>query len=390
MSDRRSKSWVNGRRSRTPDQNSHGEDQAASHDHLYGGGNNWHIHITMANPADDGQFDHYDGYRGRKGNVKIADKKRQCVPQASERRHGSCDNSPEQRLAAAGERAVVGKRFGKRHGDSGTERSGEAHEKSVPGFVGRERRRKNRRQSRDRTIHQAREPGLHDLQHEQALLRCVFFLASARCGLFFFDGFGGGVMLALDFREVAQKFASGSIGNLLQSALVKAFCFQFHDLGLLAHLVDTERADEPFRAALDETFYVLAPNQRDVIAETLLIKVNQALAMTGLFGLHVLEHFRGGGVGVAQAFGEVAVDAGVFFFELDSEREDFPLAEVFEPLLGHDSCSSRPEWTRRLYPKRSENQSECVPRLVVFKCEHESGVGRRATKRRLCGMSFQA
>ncbi len=119
--------------------------------------------------------------------------------------------------------------------------------------------------------------------------------------------------------------------------------FQLHDLGLLAHLFDTERADEPLRAAFDESLYVLAANQRNVIAEALLVEVDQALAMPGLFGLHVLEHFRGGGVGVAQTVGEVAVHAGVLFFELDREREDLLLAEIFEAFLGHDRGSSKRE-----------------------------------------------
>src|SRR5580698_10559017 len=55
--------------------------------------------------------------------------------------------------------------------------------------------------------------------------------------------------------------------------------------------------------------------------------------------LHVLEHFRGGGIGVAQPFGEIAVHPTVFFFQLDCQRQNILLAEILESLLGHDCCS---------------------------------------------------
>ncbi len=84
---------------------------------------------------------------------------------------------------------------------------------------------------------------------------------------------------------------------------------------MLAHGFNSQRADQPNRTALDEAFDILAANQGDVLAKALAIHFDEAGAVFGLLGLHFLEHFGGVGIGVAQAVDEIAVDAGVFFFE---------------------------------------------------------------------------
>ena len=49
-----------------------------------------------------------------------------------------------------------------------------AHQECVPALVRGKGRRKYRRQRRNRSIHQSRQPGLHNLQHEKPALGDLF------------------------------------------------------------------------------------------------------------------------------------------------------------------------------------------------------------------------
>src|SRR5581483_7917807 len=101
---------------------------------------------------------------------------------------------------------------------------------------------------------------------------------------------------------------------------------------------------QPNRPAIDEALYVLAANVDDVIAEARAVLIDERLAVMRLFFLHLLEHLRGAGIRVAQAFDEVAVDLAVLFFEGNRERQNLPLGQILE-VLGHVSTSTL--WQRR-------------------------------------------
>ena len=63
-------------------------------------------------------------------------------------------------------------------------------------------------------------------------------------------------------------------------------------------------------------------------AELLDIGVDQHTAVLALLQRHVGEHTGAVGIFVAQAFGEVGIDAAVFFFTADGEGEDLFFVEV--------------------------------------------------------------
>ncbi len=89
----------------------------------------------MANPGDYGKLEqHNDGGDGH-GGSETGNQKRQCVADAAERRHQSTYAAAKPRVAAAGEAAIVGERFGKTHADARAHGSSEADEKCVPTFV---------------------------------------------------------------------------------------------------------------------------------------------------------------------------------------------------------------------------------------------------------------
>ena len=60
------------------------------------------------------------------------------------------------------------------------------------------------------------------------------------------------------------------------------------------------------------------------------IEVDQAAAVLVLLGRHVGEHLRAGGIVLAQAVGEVGVDAPVLLLVGDRQRENLALGEVVE------------------------------------------------------------
>ena len=96
------------------------------------------------------------------------------VTEPAERRHRAAGDAAQPGRAASRERAVVGQCFRKAHADAGADRCGEAHQECLPVLVRGEGRREQRRQCRDRSVHQAGEARLHILQHEHAPAGPVF------------------------------------------------------------------------------------------------------------------------------------------------------------------------------------------------------------------------
>ena len=76
-----------------------------------------------------------------------------------------------------------------------------------------------------------------------------------------------------------------------------------------------ERSIEPHWTAVNESAHILAANQRDVLAELLLVKLEQAATMARLFHSHFFKYGGGGWKVLAEAIGKVGIDAFVFFFE---------------------------------------------------------------------------
>src|SRR5271165_2124753 len=75
-----------------------------------------------------------------------------------------------------------------------------------------------------------------------------------------------------------------------------------------------------------------------MLAEFLPVEIEQRLPVPGFFGLHLFEHFRGCGIGVAEPVGEVTVDASILFLEKNRERQNLALTEILEIAFGHRGC----------------------------------------------------
>ena len=60
-----------------------------------------------------------------------------------------------------------------------------------------------------------------------------------------------------------------------------------------------------------------------MVAEFLLVEVEQSVPMLVLLGRHGNENIRGSRIVVAQALGNVVVDTAIFLFGADGEGENF-------------------------------------------------------------------
>ena len=137
----------------------------------------------------------------------------------------------------------------------------------------------------------------------------------------------------LDLGQVDQELPDARVGHLLGGLAVEVGGLLLQLLGPPPHRLDPERLGQPDRLAAHEAAHVLAPDQRDVLAEPLAVEVDQHPPMAALFLGHVVEHLGRRGIAFPQPFGEVTVDAPVLLLERDGERQDLPLAQLGKPLL---------------------------------------------------------
>ena len=144
-----------------------------------------------------------------------------------------------------------------------------------------------RRQRRHRAVHQPGEPRLHHLQHEHAPARLLLGLPRVRREVLGTEPLRQRDVRALGGGEVAQQLADAGVGGALQGPLVEAARLELHGLGLLAHLVEAERPHQPQRLVVDEALHVLAPDQRDVLAELRAVQLDQPPAMLVLLLRHL-------------------------------------------------------------------------------------------------------
>ena len=70
---------------------------------------------------------------------------------------------------------------------------------------------------------------------------------------------------------------------------------------------------------------MLAPDERNVLAELRRKKVNEPAAVVVLLRRHFVEHFGAGRVVIVQAVGEIGENTGVLLLVADGEGQNFPL-----------------------------------------------------------------
>src|SRR6516164_9789957 len=105
------------------------EHEDASDDDLKGRLQKRRVHIAVTNVADGPEFhrDYADGDAG--GQTEIGNQIGKRVTETAGGGHQTGDRAADPRGAAASQRAVVGKRLGKAHGNSSADAGGQADQK---------------------------------------------------------------------------------------------------------------------------------------------------------------------------------------------------------------------------------------------------------------------
>src|SRR5579883_1457448 len=86
-------------------------------------------------------------------------------------------------------------------------------------------------------------------------------------------------MIALFLGEVVKQLADRGVVRASRRFLVKASRFFLHRGALRANRLQSQRADQPHRPPVHEPAHILAPDQRNMIAELLPEQFDQAAAM---------------------------------------------------------------------------------------------------------------
>jgi hypothetical protein len=199
-----------------------------------------------------------------------------------------------------------------------------------PRIVRSECRRENRSQGGDRTVHQADEPGLHDLKDEAALGVIVLLALGVVGQASFRDLFGGPFVLGFRGRQVSKQPADIRIRGPRRRLLVEPGRVLFHLLGLQSYRPDALQADLPEFLAVNEPPDVLAPDQRNMFAEFGRIQIDQHPPMTVFFVGHVGKHTGRVGVVIPQSLREIGVDPAVLLLAADRQRQNLLLGQIIE------------------------------------------------------------
>ena len=81
---------------------------------------------------------------------------------------------------------------------------------------------------------------------------------------------------------------------------------------------------------MHKTPHILPTDVGHVIAKTLFVKFEQTMAVAVFLAAEFFEFFRLLRVFLFQPVGEIVVNAGVFFFERDGQRENLLFGERFK------------------------------------------------------------
>src|SRR5208337_5018670 len=196
-------------------------------------------------------------------------------------------------------------------------------------------RREDGRQRRDRTVHQARQPRLHDLQDEEPPLGLVLFLPDLRLELSFLQLGSALDVGSLFRRQIVQQLAYAGVLCACRGLLIEAPRLHFHGADLAADLLQAKRRVQPDRLALYKSAHVLAADEWDVLAELLLVQLDQPAAMPDLLLAHFFKHLSCAGKVFPHALAKVGINAFILFLQRNRQGKNFLLGQAIEVFHCH-------------------------------------------------------
>ena len=138
-----------------------------------------------------------------------------------------------------------------------------------------ERGGKQGRQGGHRAVHQTRQAGLDDLEHEQPFLSVGFLFTELGQR----DPLRNLGVVTFLLGQISQQLAHARVRRPARRRLVEPFGFEFHELGLLLHRFQSKRPDQPDRPAAHKSAHILPSQQWHVLAETAPVKIEEPMAV---------------------------------------------------------------------------------------------------------------
>ncbi len=139
------------------------------------------------------------------------------------------------------------------------------------------------------------------------------------------------------FREIAEQPADTDVLGLFGGLDVKPLGFELHRPDFLADGVERLIFGQPDRAPAQKSLDVVSANRREIWAEALFVHLQQHVAMAFFLLGHFLEQLGRFRIALRQILCEGHVDAAVFLFRGDRNRQHFPLGQIGEILHGEPS-----------------------------------------------------
>src|SRR5262249_62005670 len=177
--------------------------------------------VAVADPGDRPQLDEDDDGGEGGGGPEMRDEIREGMAKAADRGHDAGGEAADQRVAAAGELAIVRQALCEPHGNAGAERGGSADEEGLPGVVGGEGGGEEWRQCRYRAVHQSDKTRLDDLQQKEPALCLALGAQGVRREVLLLQAFGERLMLLLGIGKIEEELADGGVAAALCGVTVE-------------------------------------------------------------------------------------------------------------------------------------------------------------------------
>jgi len=159
------------------------------------------------------------------------------VTEATDGRHDARSETPLYRRAAARKLAIIMGGLGEAHGNTRADGSRETDQEGLPGILRGEGGREDRRERRDRAIHQASKARLHVGQQKLAFCGFSLFGLAICIEMFLFQHMRHVFVAPLRLSQITEQLARRGIGGALDRFIVEPDRLRFHQFGLGANFL---------------------------------------------------------------------------------------------------------------------------------------------------------
>jgi hypothetical protein len=138
------------------------------------------------------------------------------------------------------------------------------------------------------------------------------------------------LMVLLGIGQFTQEVAYAGGRNSIAGFSIEPPCFRFHSHCRGQYSLRSQNPVEPNGSALNEPFYVLSSDERDMVAIFQFVCLKQSRTVSRFLLAHCLQDRCGRRMLRLQLFGKIPVNTTIFFFKGDSQGENLSLFKFSE------------------------------------------------------------